>query len=91
MNEIKQLKKIIKQKEENRKKIARKLSGNKMVSPSVLQGIFFSRAPLSGFGPNLLGDNPKIGQRRITRGEPRPNIVYTYFHVHFHYQVEDNR
>ena len=23
-------------------------------------------------------------------GEPRPNIVYTYFHFPFHFQVEDN-
>ena len=26
---------------------------------------------------------------RTPRGEPRPNIVYTYFH--FHFEVEDNR
>ena len=72
MNEIKQLKKIIKQKEENRKKIARKLSGNKMVSPSVLQGIFFSRAPLGGFGPKIvLVAIPKNGEKRV--------ILYTIY------------
>ena len=24
------------------------------------------------------------------RGEPQPNIVYTYFHFQFHFQVNDN-
>ena len=39
-------------------------------------GIFFLNYPIHWLGP---------------RGEPRSNIVYTYFHFNFHFQVEDNR
>ena len=28
---------------------------------------------------------------KYTKGEPRPNIVYTYSRFRFHFQVEDNR